>query len=324
MASPMWQYLRALAYGVVLATLPLIPLEVSAQAPLTTLRIGSSPDVTAVPILYALKSGMYKKAGIDLEIIKMSSGSAVMAALVGGAVDLGKSSSFGTLIAIAKGVPITVIGNLAYWDADKPDIALIVMANSPIKSAKDLEGKTLGASALQDINALTTLEWIDQQGIDKASVKYVEIPASATLAAMEQDRIVGSTVYEPFLSTFLATGKVRILGYPYNAVGRKFSDALLFADSKWAADHRDIVQRFLQVSQDASVYVAAHENETAGLIGEFGGVNPSIPIRTPGRGIILDPLDVQRVLDILYKFKQIPKALAAKDVICPCALRATR
>ena len=324
MASSRWQDLRAFAYAAVLVALPFIPLQASAQAPLTTLRLGSSPDVTAVPILYALKSGLYKKAGINLEIVKMNSGSAVMAALVGGSVDLGKSSSFGTLIAIAKGVPITVIGNLAYWDADNPDIALIVLANSAIKSAKDLEGKTLGASALQDINALTTLEWIDQQGVDKASIKYVEIPATATLAAMEQDRIVGSTVYEPFLSTFLATGKVRILGYPYNAVGRKFSDALLFADSKWAADHRDVVQRFLQASQEASVYVAAHENETSGLIGEFGGVNPSIPIRTPGRGIVLDPLDVQRVLDMIFKLKQIPKPLLAKDVICSCALRATR
>ena len=128
MASSRWQDLRAFAYAAVLVALPFIPLQASAQGPLTTLRLGSSPDVTAVPILYALKSGLYKKAGINLEIVKMNSGSAVMAALVGGSVDLGKSSSFGTLIAIAKGVPITVIGNLAYWDADNPDIALIVLA----------------------------------------------------------------------------------------------------------------------------------------------------------------------------------------------------
>ena len=313
--------LTAAARAALVAALLLIPVHAAAQPQPVTLRLGSGPDVTAIPILYGLKSGIYRRYGITLEIVRMNSGAQVMAALAGGSLDVGKGTSFGVLTAIAKGVPLTIIGNLATWRGDKPDIALVVMTSSPIKTAKDLEGKTLGAPSLQDMSAFSTLEWLEQQGADKAAVKYVEIPPSALLASMEQERIVGASLYEPFLSAALATGKVRILGYPYNAVGRHFPEAVLFADPKWAADHRDVVQRFLQASQEASVYVAAHESATAPLIGEFGGVDSGIPIRTPGRGIVLDPADVQRVLDMLYKVKQIPKPMLAKDVICPCALR---
>jgi ABC-type nitrate/sulfonate/bicarbonate transport system substrate-binding protein len=182
-------------------------------------------------------------------------------------------------------LPFTVIGNLASYDSEKPDFALLVAANAPIK--------------------------------------YAEIPASAALAAMEQNRIVGATVYEPFLSADVASGKARILGYPYDAVAKHFSSALLFGSVKWVNEHRDAVDKYLRASQEASLYVAAHENESAQLIAEFAGVDPSsiANIRHSVRGIVLNLTDVQPVIDTAAKYKIIPKAFPAQEMVCTCALK---
>ena len=131
-----------------------------------------------------------------------------------------------------------------------------------------------------------------------------------------------STIYEPYLSSYLASGKARVLAYPYEAVGKKFSNALLFTTSKWAAEHRDTVDKFLRASEESSTYISAHENISTQLIAEFGGLDPATlaNLRHAKRGIALNPADVQPVIDLAAKYNVIPKGFPAKDMICGCAL----
>ena len=237
------------------------------------IRIGAGPVDQATPLIYGVKAGIYKKYGINVEVVKLANGSAIASVVAGGSLQLGQASALAAVTAIAKGLPFTVIGNLASYDSEKPDFALLVAANAPIK--------------------------------------YAEIPASAALAAMEQNRIVGATIYEPFLSADVASRKARILGYPYDAVAKHFSSALLFGSVKWVNE------------QEASLYVAAHENESAQLIAEFAGVDPSsiANIRHSVRGIVLNLSDVQPVIDTAAKYKIIPKAFPAQEMVCTCALK---
>jgi NitT/TauT family transport system substrate-binding protein len=157
-----------------------------------------------------------------------------------------------------------------------------VLADSPVRTAKDLEGKTLAAVSLSDMNSVATFAWLDSQGVDRSTLKYVEFPASASLAAMQQNRIVASTIYEPYFSSYMSSGKVRVLAYPFGAIAKHFSDALIFTTTKWAADHPNEVKKFLAATEEASTYIAAHENLSSQLIAEFGaGDDRQHPPRRP-------------------------------------------
>jgi len=247
----------------------------------------------------------------------------VGAALAGGSLEIGKASALSVVTAHARGLPFTVLGNIATYNSDNPDFALIVMANSPIKTAKDLPGKVLAAVSLQDMSSIATFAWLEQQGIDSNTLKFVEMPASATLAAMEQERVVGSTVYEPVLSSAVATGKVRIIGYPYDSIGKHYAGGLLMANVNWVADHRDLVDRFLRVMAEASTYVANHESELIPMLAAYAGVDPATiaKARHSGRGVAIVPADLQPVIDAAAKYHAIPKAFPASELICTCALR---
>lgn len=295
---------------------------VNAQTALPLIRVGAGPDEQSIVLVYAVQAGIYKKYGLNVELVKMPGGSVVAAALAGGSLEIGKTTMLGGITAFAKGVPFTAIGSIGYTDADNPDFALLVPASSSIRTAKDLEGKTFAAVSLQDGNSIATYAWLEKNGVDLSSIKYVEIPASATLAAMEQGRVAASTLYEPFLSAFLATGKVRILANPYEAIGKHFTNGALFADVKWAAEHRDQVDKFLRATQESAAYVGAHEKEVAPLSAQFGGLDPSLVLnmRHARRGVSLVPADVQPLIDVAVKYKIIPKTFPAQELICTCAL----
>lgn len=286
------------------------------------IRIGAGPDDTSMPVIYAASAGLFQKAGLNVELDKLAGAAAVTAALAGGSLEIGKASALSVVTAHSKGVPLTIIGSIATYSNTDPDFGLIVMADSPIKTAADLPGKILAAVSLQDMSTVATYAWLDQRGVDPTTMKFVEMPASATLAAMEQGRVVGSTIYEPMLSAATATGKVRVIGQPYDAIGKHFAGGVLIANPSWVADHRDLVDRFLRVMRQAGTYVASHEDEMGPILAAYIGVDPATIMKThhEGRQVTITPIDLQPVIDAAAKYHVIAKPFPAAELICSCAL----
>jgi NitT/TauT family transport system substrate-binding protein len=314
---------RRLVGPMVLALAVALPAATCAQPADPLIRVGAGPDDTSLPLVYAVQAGLFKKAGLSVELEKLAGASVVASALAGGSLEIGKASALSVVTAHAKGLPFTIIGQIAVYRSAAPDFALVVLSDSPVKSAKDLPGKTLASVSLQDMSTIATYAWLDQQGIDSGALKFVEMPASATLAAMEQGRVNGSTLYEPNLSSAVASGKVRIIGYPYDAIGKRYAGGVLMANVAWVAEHRTLVDRFLHVMHDATDYVAAHESELVPMIAAYAGVDPATLAKAghSGRATAITAADLQPVIDAAAKYHAITKAFPAAELICDCALR---
>jgi NitT/TauT family transport system substrate-binding protein len=297
----------------------------TAPAPLTTIRYGASTDDTSRPVLYAIETGAFKKAGLDIVLVKTANGAATAAAVAGGSVDIGKGSALTPVLAYAHGIDFTIIGDLANHVSTAPNIALLVAANSPIAGPKDLVGKTIGLTSLQDQNALAIYSWLEQSGVDLSTIKFLEVGNSAGLAAIEAGRVDAAIALEPALSNWLASGNLRILAYPFNALGKRLATAVNFASVSWVASHRDTVAAFNRVVHDAAVYVGTHETETKPLAAQYAGIDPATMqnFRPPERALSIAPSDIQPTIDAAAKYKYIAKAFPAKEIICDCAI-ATR
>lgn len=87
--------------------------RVAGQPAEPLIRIGAGPVDQATPLIYGVKAGIYKKYGINVEIVKLANGSAIALAVAGGSLELGQASALAAITAIAKGLPFTAIGNLA-------------------------------------------------------------------------------------------------------------------------------------------------------------------------------------------------------------------
>jgi NitT/TauT family transport system substrate-binding protein len=308
--------IAALLAGVFIVTPPAI----AQTSPV--IRIGVGPNDQALPLVYADKAGLFAKAGLNVEVSPIANTSIEAAAISGGSLDIAAGSGLSAVSLVAKGLPFTIVGNLAFYSSEKPDAGLLVGAASAIQSPKDLEGGTLGTTGLEDMNSIATRKWLEQRGVDTAKIHYIEIPASASLSAIEQNRISATTLYEPFYSAAVASGKVRVLGHPWDSISPHFSTGVLFAGTKWAADHRDLITRVLRVIQDAATYAGSHENELASYTAQFTGLDANVvrSIHHPERGVAIVPSDLQPLIDMAVRAKMIPSAMPAQQMICSCAL----
>jgi NitT/TauT family transport system substrate-binding protein len=319
----MMRYLPRLAAAALTVAVLLMGRTAPADPIAGTIRIGSSTDDAARPIIYAADAGLFKKAGLDVEIVKLSNGAAVAAAVAGGSVEIGKGSALTPILAYAKGIPFTVTSNLSNYTSDNPNIGLIVRRDSTIAAPKDLVGKTIGLNGLQDQNALAMYSWLEQNGIDLGSVKFIEIPSSVQLAALDQGRVDAAVVLEPNFSSALATGRVRTLAYPWNAMGKRYTQAVMFSTTAWVSAHKDAIDRVNRVLRDAGLYVGAHENDTKIYAAEFAGIDVAslADFRASERGVSLVPGDLQPTIDAAAKYKLIDKPFPASDIICSCAIK---
>src|SRR5215470_1145546 len=89
------------------------------------------------------RAGIFKKHGLDLDILYTAGGGETVQAVISGAVDIGVAVATGSAMAVyAKGAPIRMIGSLVTGTGDT---YYYVRADSGLKSLKDAtENTTIG------------------------------------------------------------------------------------------------------------------------------------------------------------------------------------
>jgi ABC-type nitrate/sulfonate/bicarbonate transport system substrate-binding protein len=291
--------------------------DVQAQPDLITLHVTTSPDDAATPLLYAEHAGMFRKVGLDIVVQRTSSGSAAAAAVVSGAVEIGHGSLLPIITAHAKGVPLVLIAPSTLHISSDPDSGILVMSDSTVRAARDLSGKVVSVGGLFDLNWLATKAWIDANGGSSDAVQFIEVPNSAVLPALEAGRITGGTLSEPFMSVDLDTGKVRYLGNIVDGIGKHLIESGWYATKQYATEHRDVLDRFQRVVEQATAYTNTHHAETVDLLASFSGMDIATIAKTKRAvcGTTLDPREIQPMIDVAAKYKVIPATFPARDLL---------
>ena len=289
---------------------------------MTKLTVGMTPSDDAAAVLYAQTSGMFRRAGLDVDVQSISSGAATAAALAGGTFQFGSVSAVSAVTALAKGLPLQFVAPSGLYNSSTEFVATLVRANSDFKTGKDFNGHVIGSVSLQDLNSIAMLSWIDKHGGDSKTVKVIEIPYSALITALETGKVDMATFIQPGLSAGLANGKLRVFGKTYDALAPHFYITSWMARTDWAAANPDIVKKFATVMRDASIYVNAHHSETAPLVAPFAGI-PLDQMLRGGRDTFattfMETSGVQPIIDVLYKNNVIDKQLDAANFIAPSA-----
>ncbi len=246
----------------------------SSQSTLPVVHVTTVPIDAGAEVYYAKDMGFFTKAGLDVEISAASNGGAAAAAVAGNAVDIGYADMISITSAVAHNIPFVVVAPAALHESAAPTTALVVTAGSPIRSAKDLDGKTIAGSGLGTISGYAPRAWIDRNGGDSTLVKFVELPFPSMQPALDAGRIDAAAIAEPFLNAAAKTE--RIVASPYDSVAKEFLISAYFTTSGWAKEHADTLNRFIDAIHEAALWANANHEKSAEILLRYAKIDPAL------------------------------------------------
>lgn len=277
------------------------------------LRVGKSPSFlfAYVPLEIAKSQGMFQKAGLDVEVISFQGASKMDLGMISGSVDITVGGPT-EMAAIAKGMPAKAVAIVA-----RPvrELGIIVPYDSPVKSIKELRGKSIGIASVGSITEWAALELARSQGWKPEDVKLVSISsgAGAAAAAMRTHQVdadvanlmTGVVLQKQKVARLIAVASDFASDFPMHEMSA--SDALIKSNP-------DALRRFIKVWFEAVAYMRSHKAETIAAARPITNLSAEDEAReydllmpeltSDGRH---DPAIVERIADSFVQLKLLPQ-----------------
>ena len=292
-----------------------LPRAVRAQTRL--LRVAGPPTEDSTNLYYGVKSGLFARAGLTVEMANTSNGAAATEALIGGTYELAKTNLLSALLAHLHDIPVVIVAPELMYNPRDPSVLLQIAADSGYRTGADVNGKTAGVPILNGGATLMTKAWVDKNGGDWRSLKFVEIPNTAMEAAIVGHRVEIGVLQPPQLDVSLANGTTKTLGNCMGAIAPNYLYGAYIARREWVAQHADELRTFARVLNDATNYVAAHLTETEPLVAEMTKIdlaNVKKLHRTVNGTVVTDAI-VQPFIDAAARYGEISRGFPAREII---------
>jgi NitT/TauT family transport system substrate-binding protein len=279
----------------------------------TAIRIGTTLNEGSGPVFYGVDQGIFARLGLNVEAIVLQNGAAVGAALAGGSLEVGTSSTFVFMNAWRHNLPYVIVAPGVLYRADDPNqiSGLAVARDSSIARARDLNGKIIAGITVGALDNLATLEWMDENGGDSKSIKFVETSSSSMADAIEAGRVSAALIVEPQLTA--AGDRVRVIGRPYSSIAKSYMLSVWFANTDWATKNASTVRLLNDALNQSAAWAVANPENAAAILEKWTKLKLARPSLQFARR--LDANLVQPVCDAALKYKMIDTQLDARKFL---------
>jgi NitT/TauT family transport system substrate-binding protein len=219
--------------------------------------------------------GIFKKHGLALEILYTQGGGETQQAVVSGSVDIGVASGImGALSLFSKGAPVRIIGAETTGAAD---LFWYVRADSPIKSLKDTDGKTIAYSTNGSSTHGVVNAYIKENSL-KAKPVATGGPPSTLTQVMSGQIDVGWSA-PPFGLDLLDQGKIRVIASGDDAAAFKGQTVrVLLATVQTLQTRKDAIERYMKAYRETVDWMYADPSALK-TYAEFVGISEALAKR---------------------------------------------
>jgi NitT/TauT family transport system substrate-binding protein len=280
-----------------------------------TLHLGVIPSEVAGEAFYGTEMGFYKRAGLDVQIETFNNGSAIAAAIAGGSLDVGLSDLVSVISAHAHGLPFVYVAPGLLTTLKAPTYGLIVPDGSPIRAAKDLDGKNVAVSGLHNIAQIGASAWIDANGGDAKTVKFVEVPFPTLIPALAQGRIDAAMGNEPWMTLASDSGD-HLIFLEKNALAPAFLLSGWVTTRDWVARNPAAAAKFVAVTREIARWANRNPDASAPILSKYTKIPPAVIARMH-RGEFAERFDaanVQPVIEAAAKYGVIASPFPAAEI----------
>ena len=195
---------------------------------------------TYTPLWIADQAGLFKKYGLDAQLIYISAGSVIIPAILSGQVDIANMSSAPALTAWARGAELVTVG------VTSNRLLHVVMTRGSIKKPEELKGKKVGSDRYGSLSDLVLREALRHYNLapdrDVAVIQTGGLPerlGALKIGAVDGAIVAGDTAFEAEKLGFHKLIDLSQLPIQYPG-------STIIVSKPFLAAKRDVVKRFLR------------------------------------------------------------------------------
>ncbi|GGV63210.1 hypothetical protein GCM10010277_69160 [Streptomyces longisporoflavus] len=216
-----------------------------------TVRIALGVDASYAPLYLAAERGMFKKAGLDVQLMKVEGGPAAAQAVTAGAAQMSANADSTALPQMVGNPRLRALG--AFQSSGR---YLKVVLRKGITSPRQI--KTMGS--IQGLGLYATHEYLQHHGIDPKSVKIQQGAPQEIPTMLQRGDIDGYILFDPWVSKGVAAG-----GHLAGSVGDFGVTYVqwLLADQKWLKENEKLAGKIFKVVAEADRLVTKDPHAAA-------------------------------------------------------------
>jgi NitT/TauT family transport system substrate-binding protein len=248
----------------------------------------SAIDVSFLTSGVALKRGMFRDEGLDVEIIRMNANISITALSTG---DIDYTMVFASVVRGAlRGMPMKVVAS--FMDSSTH----LLIARPEYKTIRDLKGKTLAVSTFGATSDVAARMMMKQGGVDpEKELKIIPLGVERARYAALKEGIVDVAVLSPPTDTDALRSGYRVLSrfhelfkLPFTGLGtnlkklkekpdevRRMTKALLRANRFVRSNREGTIQTMMEWIKVDRESAAATYDSTWKIFSEDGGISES-------------------------------------------------
>ena len=256
----------------------------------TKVRLGYMPIAEETPKFVASERGIFRKHGLDVEMVRFESGPDMGTALLGGSIQIGMIGTPGLINAAVAGRPLVAIvdnGSNKMGPAGfEYYTGLVVLESSPIKDIGDLKGKKIAVNVLKANSETQTVMQVRRWNRENPSraidlnedVRMIIMPFGSMPAALEKGIVDAASMIEPFMTQLTMKRKVRVIApVEYALPNWPVSFGIVRRD--FGEKNAGVVKKYQAAWNESVRWIRANPDEAKAIMQKFVGVPPEVAKR---------------------------------------------
>src|SRR5438876_611576 len=217
----------------------------------------------SLPTWVALDAGIFKKNGLDVELLSVDGGSRGMATLLSGEIDIATLGGAECLSATASGAKVTVTA------VGTPVFPYFLMAAPEIKTVADLRGKKVGISSVGGSADIATRKVLKDSGLDPdKDVTLVSLGSHAQRTAALFAGALQAAVDDPPNTTELMDKGFHNI---YDLAGKRLATAQTgtVAQASFIGPNREAMPRFVDSQIEAVAWLKKNKAQAVAIMKKY-------------------------------------------------------
>jgi NitT/TauT family transport system substrate-binding protein len=246
----------------ILVVAVIVPSSVQAQKVERAVLAFGSNGGNLTPFWVAREAGLYRKYGVDVDVVFLRGSTTAINAMVAREAQFGALGASSSVLANLGGADTVLIATAA------PGLSFYLVVNDKIKKPADLKGKKIGISRPGTDSDLAARVAVQKSGLNEKDVKFINTGGTMERVTGMKQGVIDATVMTPGAYTaarklgFHALFDLSKLNFPYEA-------ASLITTRTLIKENPDLVSRFSKGFVAGIHYSRTHRDFTIKVLKKY-------------------------------------------------------